>query len=365
MTIASPNRVSTEELRQELDSVLSLHFGAARRICRLRRRRSNYSSSCAIENLELELDGGNRLSLVFKDISAAALLEGARQVRPDFLYNPRREIETYRVLLDPELLGTAICYGTIQRPELGRYWLFLERVEGPLLWQMGRLESWKKAAQWIARLHNRFRNGSRSVPDFPQCLLRYDQQYYLCWLERAERFLAHRRDSYSPELLRDFRRLAKAYECVTRQLLSLPQTFIHGEFYPSNVILRRRGTAKAICPIDWEVAAVGPGLMDLAALISGNWTPEQKQALVRAYVDALEPGNGWPPPIQELLQWVNCCQLHLAVQWLGWARDWTPPKSHAQDWLVEAVGLARRSGILGSTAAVRRRGFHGGKSRTR
>ena len=30
-------------------------------------------------------------------------------------------------------------------------------------------------------------------------------------------------------------------------------------------------------------------------------------------------------------------RLHLAVQWLGWSRDWTPPREHATDWLGESV----------------------------
>jgi thiamine kinase-like enzyme len=341
-------RVSSDELAGELQQVLSRYFGAPRKILSLRRRRSNYSSSYTIENLEVELDRGKCLSLVFKDMGPASLLNAARDVRPAFLYNPQREIETYRKVLDPKAFGTAVCYGAVQRPEDKRHWLFLERVNGPLLWQVGRVQIWERAARWIARLHSHFRleNGRRNSAALPECLLRYDMDHCLCWASRAQDFVSRRRDLRSHELEEQFKILSRCYHKVAGVLHSMPQTFIHGEFYPSNIILRGSGPAKRVCPIDWEVAAVGPGLIDLAALTSGDWRPEQKKTLMKAYHEALEPDHGWPPSLEDMFELVEYCNLHLAVQWLGWARDWSPPKSHKRDWLREALGLARRLRLL-------------------
>jgi hypothetical protein len=36
------------------------------------------------------------------------------------------------------------------------------------------------------------------------------------------------------------------------------------------------------------------------------------------------------------LRGLRLCQLHQAIQWLGWSRDWTPPTEHPQDWLATA-----------------------------
>jgi len=33
---------------------------------------------------------------------------------------------------------------------------------------------------------------------------------------------------------------------------------------------------------------------------------------------------------------LTMCRLLQAVQWLGWAKDWTPPREHQNDWLLEA-----------------------------
>jgi aminoglycoside phosphotransferase (APT) family kinase protein len=306
METTAHTRVSRDELQRELQPVLSLHFGAPRQIRSLRRRRSTYSSSYTIENLELELDHGRNLSLVFKDLSPASILEKAQEVRPRFLYRPQREIETYRAILNGERFGTPICYGAVERPGLERYWLFLERVEGPLLWQAGRIETWKRAARWIARLHSRFglSNGGQTMA-WPISLLRYDAEHLRCWAARAEHFLARRCGSIRADTHRRFRRLVDKYDVVVDRLLSLPRAFMHGEFYPSNVILRGNGHGKRVCPIDWEGAAIGPGLIDLAALSSGNWTAEERKMLVAAYREAVEPGHGWPPSLKEMLELVD------------------------------------------------------------
>jgi len=93
--------------------VLAAHFGKRRRIRNVLRRRSRYSSSYPITNLRVEMETGERLSLVLKDLSPCSLLEEARDVRPEFLYNPLREIEMYRAVLKPGRFGTAVWYGAV------------------------------------------------------------------------------------------------------------------------------------------------------------------------------------------------------------------------------------------------------------
>ena len=340
----STHTVPTSLLYESLETVLSKYFGRKRSLKQLRRRSSAYSSSYVLENLEVELDRGEHLRLVFKNLSPGSLLKTARQVRPGFVYHPEREIEIYRHVLDSERLGTPIWYGAVEVPELERYWLFLERVDGPLLWQRGRLRSWEQAARWLARLHTQYgvqrRNGSAPWLKY---LARYDEHMLSTWLLRAEEFLRRDNDN-SLEVCRRFSRLASRYDEVIARVLNLPMSLIHGEFFPSNIILRPRRRDWEICPVDWEMAAIGPGLIDLAALTAGNWTSDQKRKMVAAYRNALGDAKGWLPSIRELSEAVAYCQLHLSVQLLGWASDWSPPKRHTQNWLGEALRL---SGALG------------------
>lgn len=339
-------RVCTDDLQAALVRIVAQHSEGRQRLKRWRRRLSVYSSSYTIENLQVEVFPGKPLQLVLKDLSPSSLLETAQRVRPHFLYDPLREIETYRTTLHQLGLGTPVCYGATVSAELERYWLFLERVSGPLLWQMGRMDSWEHAARWLARLHNEFDTASRPHHQSRLAhLLRYDEAFYAMWPTRAEEFLRHRNGVGSLETLRRFRRLMDRYDRVIQLLIRLPMTFIHGEFYPSNVLLRETKRGRQICPVDWELAAVAPGLIDLAALTSGEWTEEKRGAMIGAYREALEPPRGSPPSMAELTEAVESCQLHIAVQLLGWASDWTPPERHAQNWLREAFRLADRLGM--------------------
>jgi aminoglycoside phosphotransferase (APT) family kinase protein len=291
------------------------------------------------------MDTGEHLSLVLKDLSPSSLLEEARGVRPTFLYHPLREIEMYRKVLKPERFGTPVWYGSVARKNEELYWLFLERVEGPLLWQVGRFEQWKKAARWLAGFHSHFWTHKGKPQGLPQVLLRHDAAHCLRWISRAERFVSRGQNSSANGLASQFKRVAKRYSRVVDYLLALPQTLIHGEFYPSNVIVRRQNSASPVCPIDWEVAALGPGLIDLAALASGTWEKDAREALVSAYREELGVLTCHLPSMAELLESVDYCQLYLSVQWLGWAADWSPPRNHEQDWLRESIRLSQRLGL--------------------
>jgi hypothetical protein len=322
----------TPELIIALEAVLGGHFGMPRRITCLHREAYEYGSSFTVEAMDVTLDDGARLPLVFKDLSRQALLESARTVKPHFLYDPLREIETYRRCLAPHCLGTARYYGSVVDPQAARYWLFLEHVAGESLWQIGDFAIWQQAARWLAGLHRQFASETQRKETH---WLRYDGAYYRTWMRRALSFVRG-----SEKARRSLERLADSYETVIERLLSLPTTWIHGEFYASNVLVQRSEGSVRICPVDWEMAAVGPGLMDLAALAAGKWSEEQKTALALAYRAALclEARQLFDPA--ELRVALDLCTLHCAVQWLGWSAAWSPPPEHSHDWLGEAVRLA-------------------------
>jgi aminoglycoside/choline kinase family phosphotransferase len=134
--------------------------------------------------------------------------------------------------------------------------------------------------------------------------------------------------------------LGARYDRVIERLVALPSTFIHGEFYASNVLVRETALGLSVRPVDWEMAAQGPGLMDVAALAAGAWTEEEKSALALTYRTELRSDRDWPSAVDEFLTAFHCCRLHLAIQWLGWSPEWSPPFDNAQDWLSEALRLA-------------------------
>jgi hypothetical protein len=337
-------RIGTAELRAALGGALSRRSGTQRRLTELERRRSAYSTSFSIEELLVRLDDGTSLQLLFKDLSRGAMLESARRVKPTFLYDPLREIDTYRSILGPNQLSTAACYGAIVDPRAERYGLLLEQVPGVELYQVGDLATWRRVAGWLAIMHARFAEETGRLARVAP-LLRYDADFYRLWADRAWASLGRAGLRLSRDVRRGMEQLFKDYDQVVEHLVALPVTFVHGEFYASNVLVHEEGEGLRVCPVDWEMAAVGPGLMDLAALTAGGWTAPEREALALAYHAALVPCENWPPAPDAFLVALDYCRLHVAVQWLGWSPEWLPPPEHAQDWLGEALGLAKKLGL--------------------
>jgi len=334
--------LAVSELAPALEEVLSRRFGTPRRIVRLERHPSSYRSSFNLEELDLWLDDGMTLQMVLKDLSRQSLSEDARRIKPTFLYDPLREIEIYRTILASDPMGSAICYVTFVDPSLDRYWLVLEKVPGLELYQVGDLALWQQAAVWLARFHTRFAQNSWKDDASAAHLLIYDRDYYWLWMRRAKDFMAGAR---SPGIQRTYGTidwLSQRFGKVIDRLMTLPRTLIHGEFYASNVLVHKQENNVRVCPIDWEMAALGPGLIDLAALISGNWTDRERIELALTYRRTIQANEGNVATEEEFLASLDCCRLHLAVRWMGWAQDWSPPPEHAHDWLREALCLADR-----------------------
>jgi aminoglycoside phosphotransferase (APT) family kinase protein len=277
-----------------------------------------YRTSHWLAALEVGYADGSSESLVLKDLGSLG------EARPAFVHDPLREIDVYRRLLPGARLGTASFRGAVVDPSLGRFWLVIERVRATELWQIGSFESWLRAAGWLAEMHVRLKDAES------EHLTRWTREYIGTWIARAR---ALSRDA---AVVLAARRAAE----LTERILALPAGFVHGELYPSNVLVDE--PSGRVCAIDWEMAGVGPLLLDLAALTSGNWNERERRQLTDAYWR----GANTTSSFDELVVELDVCRLLVALQWLGWSRRWTPPPEHAHDWLadvrmlVEEVGLA-------------------------
>jgi aminoglycoside phosphotransferase (APT) family kinase protein len=293
------------------------------------RRPSPYRTSFPIEELSVELRGRGAATLAFKQLDRGELEPQAELAKPGFLHDPAREPAVYRALLPWAPAGPPEFFGAVEEGEGS--WLFVEWVKGRELFQVGETELWEAAARWLARFH------TAMAPDLDRHreegrLLDHDAGYYRRWMERAREFSG---EAEAVEWL------AARHGPVVDALLALPRTVIHGEFYASNVLvaadfdhtpLGRKSDAR-VAPVDWEMAGAGPGLTDLAALVSG-WADADREALAGAY--AAEPGV---PSFDE--RDLDLARLQVAIQWLGWAPpEWEPPQGQRHDWLGEAVALA-------------------------
>jgi hypothetical protein len=322
---------------QELIARLAEHEGHD--ILVLARRPYRYATSAPLEELCVSMDDGAEMKLILKDLSRDRLLRDARTTKPSFLHEPSREVETYRRILVPAGIG-ARCFAAVAEPEPPRHWLLLEKVPGVELWQVGELSVWEEVARWLGGLHARFAGQIEELRNANPYLLEHSVSWYRSWCERARAALARSTDGRASTLRGALGRYGEAIA----PLAALPRTFVHGELYPSNVLVVRDDRHPRVCPIDWEMAAIGPGLIDLAALV-GGWDPPERGRLVGAYLSGLPEGDTARPAPETLSADLARCQLHLALQWLGWSSDWRPPPEHAYDWIGEASMLVNELGL--------------------
>ncbi|HZV75681.1 MAG TPA: aminoglycoside phosphotransferase family protein [Conexibacter sp.] len=301
----------TTVLDSGLRAAIERVFGAACDV--LDARPHALQSSCALTEIRLRDSGGEERQVVLKDLSARS-----RHPGPESLYDPRREIEAYRRLCSAPGLGLARLLGAEVDPDHDRYWLLIEHVEGVPLWQSGDPADWREVAHWLAGLHE------LDPPPAGPPWLRYDTGHYERWLPRA---LALAPDA-------GLAAIERAHAVAIERLAAEDSVTVHGDFYPSNVIVRApRGSG--VCPLDLELLGAGPAVLDLAALIAGL-----PASLAAAVVDAYARRRGRSLRRERLEQLLLCARLHLAVRWLGWMPGWRAPAHQRFDWIAEAHAAA-------------------------
>jgi hypothetical protein len=209
------------------------------------RRSYRYATSSPLEELRVRVRDRDR-EMIFKDLSRERLIGDAQTTKPPFLYQPAREIETYRRILAPAGVGPELVVAVTQA-DPPRHWLLVEKVPGVELWQIGDVSVWEAVAVWLGRFHAQF---ARQLADLSRAnphLLDYSSEWFRSWCARARNVLAASNDRRS----RLLDAALQEYDEVAAALGALPP-------HPVRV-----------CPVDWEMAGIGPGLLDLAALVGG------------------------------------------------------------------------------------------------
>ncbi len=309
-----------------LGEILAARF--AGRAVAYERRASAYQSTFLLDEIDVRLNDGTTARLIAKAAGVRGMSSPARLARPAFLGDAERERVVYESILDQSRLGAPAYYGAYDDPVGVRY-LLLERIDGAPLWQFGELEAWCDAARWLAALHATVRGSDAAGSAAGPRLVRYDARYYEGWLRRARAFCGARLPAAA----------ARAYSRATDRLLRQPPAFVHGEFYAPNVMVERDGACFVVRPVDWEMAALGPALMDLACLVAGRWSDERRERVALAYYDAATVAGALPPGRDDFSLTLDCCLVHLSIRNLGWSRHWSPPPDRDHDWLGDVVRL--------------------------
>jgi aminoglycoside phosphotransferase (APT) family kinase protein len=233
------------------------------------------------------------------------------------------ESAIYECILDSLRAGTPRLVGRLSPPKSTTAVMVTEYVGGR---RLGKTDSANliAAARWLALLHR------NATPLSLGCkgITRYDAAYYLGWGERTRAYvrLAWPDCTWIDAVVARYGQLVDVLTRAERE-------FIHGEFYPDNVLVDGR----RICPVDWQSAALGPGAIDLASLTEGYWPDDLVHECEVAYARDRWPGAD-AGSMAELL---DAARLYWRMRWLGDDPAWTasPERSHYVDDL-QALAVA-------------------------
>ena len=298
------SRTDDTALRGCLEGIVADRFGSGASIARIRRARFPHLGSYDCDSVTVELEDGERLALFLKDFGFSRLSKDDRELRRV------RELSVYRDLLAQVDLGTPRYYGSLWDESQARFWLILERVEGAVVEHVD-VERGVPAAAWLARLQGHFlRLGDRlGACDF---LIRHDARFFRSKAESARRDV----DRLSPASSRRLAGLLDRYDRVVDRMLGQPQSLVHGGYIPWHVLVDAGREPARVCAVDWELAALGSTLYDLALFTDGVESPV-REPIEQAYRDAAAQHHVPVPARPEMQRVMDCFRLHRILDWLS------------------------------------------------
>jgi len=272
-------------------------------------------------------DGDDRISVFLKHLGS----EESEHPDKDC---PDREVRMYADLLDDRSLPVPRYYGAFWNPESKHHELYLEYIDG---WNLKyqEIDHWYTAASSLARLHLHFAAQADRLRK-REYLLKLDRAYFRQWAERASSALAAHYPLLASRLDPVFRR----YHEVAALLSAQPPTLVHNDLAPKNVLADHSADPVRICFIDWEMAGVGCGLLDLVHLRYGL-DPVSARALSAAYLDEVAGAGLVPSGEDESSLLLSACELHQALYRLAHCPWWGFSEEKAVRFVDEAEGHFR------------------------
>lgn len=300
--------------------------GAGVEVLAVHRTPSPYAGVFPAEVVAVELTSGERISIFVKHLGEEQQSHPDKRIRD-------REVRVYDELLGDRGLPVPRFLGSGLNEATGCRELFLEYVDG---WNLKYqdLRHWYTAARRLAQLHLAFaRQGDFLLEqDF---LLRLDRDYLLAWAGRAVAAVS----SLSAELASRLQRTVDDLGTAVDLLAAQPPTLVHNDLAPKNVIAETSVSLDRTCIVDWEMAGVGCGLIDLAHLTYGL-PPREAERMFDLYGEELT-GTGFVPSDEEGLRLLASCRLHGTLYRLAHAEVWRLPLGRVGEWIDDSEELNR------------------------
>lgn len=264
-----------------------------------------------IESVTATLDSGEQVKFFLKDFGSYKHDKGRMVARRE------RERFFYKEIFPNGELGLPGFVADLWSEQ--RTWLILEFVDAvPLGWT--ELETWYEAAAWLGRWQTEVADRLQSLRDSGHFAAR-DHAYF----DRIVRNATAGAARFGEEVARKVEGAVPAYLKGAEQLIRQPQILVHGAFRPHQILVDPEQTPVRICPTDWEIAALGSCLYDLAALTEGFDEPSLETFLDRYLAEAAWLGED-PPDLSDLQLAIKTCSTHRTLKWIaqGEKRGFSP-----------------------------------------
>jgi hypothetical protein len=233
----------------------------------------------------------------------------------------RREVGVYQALAQHLPLRTPRLIGAMPAGD----WLILERIDDrhdPAGW--GDAE-YHLAIEGLADLHDRFWGLGDDLGAFAWLSrpLETDFEVHVQAAAQAiERIVNAGKPeplAGSPERMHLLARLTLHAEQIAAPLRRQPQTLLHGDYWPGNIAIASDGD---LVVYDWQLAAIGPAIMDLLVFItkrdwwygSSSWPRDR---LADYYRRCLGQANGFTWDESEWEQsWDHALMWRFVQEWV-------------------------------------------------
>lgn len=322
-----------EILRSCLKRIMEEVFHERSPIMRIHTQLSDYSSSFASYIISVQVAENREHTIFLKDFGDYRRpIQQLQDRRKRELQDRRkRELHVYREVLGDAGLGTAKYYGSLWDESQERFWLFLEFVDGKPIKESG-FEHWLAAVRWLGRWYDYSLQNSTFLEGCT-FLARHDYHFFQGTAEAA--YLAVSR--FSPGLADRLAPILSGYISLVQAMVSQPPVLVHGSYRQEHILLDRRTQPPRLCPVDWESAALGASLFDLAYLAYGFTSP-QLEEIIEVYRDQASEYGISIPTRDEVVHLINCYCLHRNMEWLSSAWD----EEFSQELVVNLVDRAER-----------------------
>jgi hypothetical protein len=318
-----------DDLQPLLERMLAKVHGNSTVVSGWRREPSSFAvrGLFPIDVLHVSLAGGREVAVFVKHLGPEQADHPDKQCRD-------REQRVYENLLVGDGLPVPRYYGSRWNAATHRCEVYLEYI-GDWSLKYQDLDNWFPAARRLAQLHVYF---LRRAVELSSCdyLLRLDAQYFRRWAERAQTAVARQAPGSADELAS----VVTAYGPVADTLARQPVTLVHNDLSPKNVLADRSYRPARICFVDWEMAGIGCGLLDLVHLKHGL-DPADDRAMCEAYLAEVEGIGLLPSNQHELRRLFVACELHHTLYRLAHVGSWRLPQGRAAEWVAEARELSR------------------------